>query len=238
MATVPLRRGRAAHCQLGCRHEQCPPAHQTGRRRRVGGAAWAAGSCARSRPAADGPLSRTGGCGVDGATRRRRFSTDPRHDDLRRLTNEGAGTIPAVDAASRSGSLQPVRGAGSSDRGNRLGVRRAWAARCRDLAPLVGGSVRRGEASADDLSELERRVLLSYEEALTAAGGDARGVRRAYRLALGLRWHVVLGTAQAWLDPTITKMRGSRPGESRAEGLHHLVALSKHLLESAGEGVG
>ena len=107
-----------------------------------------------------------------------------------------------------------------------------------DLAPLVVGSVRRGEDSADGLSELEHRVLLSYEEALTAAGADARGMRRAYRLALGLRWHVVLGTVQAWLDPTITKMRGSRPGESRTEGLHHLMVLSRHLLESADEGVG
>lgn len=101
-----------------------------------------------------------------------------------------------------------------------------------DLAPLVVGSVRRGEASADDLSELEHSVLSSYEDALSAAGGDASQVRIAYQLALGLRWHVVLGTVRAWLDPTTTRMRGSRPDEDRTQGLHHLVVLSKHLLDA------
>jgi len=101
-----------------------------------------------------------------------------------------------------------------------------------DLAPLVVGSVRRGEASSADLVDLERGVLLSYEEALAAAGGDDSQVRTAYQLALGLRWHVVLGTVQAWLDPAIARIRGSRPDESRTQGVNHLIALSKHLLDT------
>jgi Ser/Thr protein kinase RdoA (MazF antagonist) len=100
-----------------------------------------------------------------------------------------------------------------------------------DLAPLVVGSVRRGEASADDLPELERVVLSGYEDGLSAAGlDDAGAARTAYRLALGLRWHVVLGTIRSWSDPTSVGMRGSRPEETRNEALRHLVVLSRHLL--------
>jgi thiamine kinase-like enzyme len=99
-----------------------------------------------------------------------------------------------------------------------------------DLAPLVSGSVRRGEASGDQLPELEEVILDGYEAALRANGVDPVNVRTAYRLAMGLRWHVVLGTITAWLDPTATGMRGSLPEEPRAESLRHLVALSRHLL--------
>jgi hypothetical protein len=102
-----------------------------------------------------------------------------------------------------------------------------------DLAPLVVGSVRRGEAAADELAALEDLVLAQYEQALTAAGGDSADVRTAYRLALGLRWHVVLGTISAWLDPTVDRIRGSRPAGPRTKGLRHLVQLSRHLLAAA-----
>jgi hypothetical protein len=100
-----------------------------------------------------------------------------------------------------------------------------------DLAPLVGGSVRRGEASGDELARLEELVLSNYEDALREAGIGHSTVRPAYRLALGLRWHVVLGTIRSWLDPASIRMRGSRPEEPRAESLRHLIALSRHLLE-------
>jgi hypothetical protein len=104
-----------------------------------------------------------------------------------------------------------------------------------NLAPLVVGSVRRGEASADDLLALEHVVLSGYEDGLRHAGiDDVDSVRTAYRLALGLRWHTVLGTISAWLDPTTIRIRGSLPGEPRAESLRHLVVLSRHLL-AAGE---
>lgn len=102
-----------------------------------------------------------------------------------------------------------------------------------DLAPLVVGSVRRGEASADDLDELERLVLDNYEQALIEAGAATDDVRPAYRLALGLRWHVVLGTIRAGLDPTVNRIRGARPEESRADGVRHLIVLSRHLLDAA-----
>jgi hypothetical protein len=93
-----------------------------------------------------------------------------------------------------------------------------------DLAPLVIGSIRRGEASVDDLAEIESGVLGAYESVLQA------DIRTPYRLAVGLRWHVVLGTIRAWLDPTSHGMRGSRPDEPRMESLRHLLGLSHHIL--------
>jgi len=103
-----------------------------------------------------------------------------------------------------------------------------------DLAPLVVGSVRRGEATGDDLPQLERLVLDHYVEGLRESGiGGDDDVRAAYRLALGLRWHVVIGSIQTALDPSITRIRGSRPGESREEGLRHLLAVARHLLDAA-----
>ena len=86
-----------------------------------------------------------------------------------------------------------------------------------DLAPLVGGSVRRGEASGDDLQELERAVLAAYICALATVGiREEAAVREAYRLALGLRWHVVLGTLTAFLDPDVTGSAGrARPSRAR-----------------------
>ncbi len=102
-----------------------------------------------------------------------------------------------------------------------------------DLAPLVVGSVRRGEASADDLMAIEELVLEAYQGIWASFGHPAAEVRTAYRLALGLRWHVVLGTITAWLDPTVTRIRGSRPTEPREESLRHLVALARHLLDAA-----
>jgi hypothetical protein len=102
-----------------------------------------------------------------------------------------------------------------------------------DLAPLVSGSVRRGEASADDLPVLERLVLDGYVAGLRAAGVAAPDVRRAYCLAIGLRWHVVLGALNAWLDPTSWGMRGSRRDEPRAESLRHLVGLARYILDTA-----
>jgi hypothetical protein len=102
-----------------------------------------------------------------------------------------------------------------------------------DLAPLVVGSVRRGEASSDDLGALERTVLDSYIAGLHDAGiRRDDDVRAAYRLALGLRWHVVIGAIRTALDPTITRIRGSRPSESRQEGLRHLLAVAHHLLDA------
>ena len=110
-----------------------------------------------------------------------------------------------------------------------------------DLAPLVAGSVRRGEASAAALPDLERLVLRRYATTLREAGVAApvvRGVPDAYRLALGLRWHVVLGTISASLDPSIARIRGSRPNEPRAESLAHLVVLARYLLEAGDAGPG
>jgi hypothetical protein len=102
-----------------------------------------------------------------------------------------------------------------------------------DLAPLVVGSVRRGEASSDDLRAIETAVLDAYVAGLRHAGTDRDDdVRAAYRLALGLRWHVVIGAISAALDPTVTRIRGSRPHESRDEGLRHLLAVARHLLDA------
>ena len=105
-----------------------------------------------------------------------------------------------------------------------------------DLAPLVSGSVRRGEASADDLGTLERIVLDGYLSGLRRGGRQhdvEATVPRAYRLAIGLRWHVVLGALEAWLDPTSWGMRGSRRDEPRAEALRHLVELTRYILRTA-----
>jgi len=101
-----------------------------------------------------------------------------------------------------------------------------------DLAPLVIGSVRRGEASADDLEAIEASVLTSYVESLREAGVDREAdVRSAYALAVGLRWHVVLGTIRSALHPGSPAARGSRPDESRPEALRHLVTVSRHILD-------
>ena len=103
-----------------------------------------------------------------------------------------------------------------------------------DLAPLVGGSVRRGEASGDDLPALEQAVLAAYITTLATVGiRESAAIREAYGLALGLRWHVVLGTLAAFLDPETTGIRGSRPTEPRDEALRHMAILSRHLLEAA-----
>jgi aminoglycoside phosphotransferase (APT) family kinase protein len=100
-----------------------------------------------------------------------------------------------------------------------------------DLAPLVVGSVRRGEASADDLLQLEQLAIDRYVEGLRDAGIEREAdVRAAYRLALGLRWHVVIGAIGTALDTDVSRIRGSRPSESREEGLRHLLALARHLL--------
>jgi hypothetical protein len=56
-------------------------------------------------------------------------------------------------------------------------------------------------------------------------------VRAAYRLAIGLRWHVVLGAIGSWLDPTSWGMRGSRRDEPRDEALRHLIVLTRHILD-------
>ena len=102
-----------------------------------------------------------------------------------------------------------------------------------DLAPLVVGSVRRGEASSDDLEGLEQLVLAGYLAGLHDAGIQRDDeVRAAYRLALGLRWHVVIGAIGTALDPAITRIRGSRPDKPRAEGLRHLLAVARHILKA------
>ena len=102
-----------------------------------------------------------------------------------------------------------------------------------DIAPLVVGSVRRGEASSDDLEALERTVLDAYIAELRGAGiRRDDDVREAYRLALGLRWHVVIGAIATALDPRITRIRGSRPDEPRSEGLRHLLVVARHLLDA------
>jgi hypothetical protein len=106
-----------------------------------------------------------------------------------------------------------------------------------DLAPLVIGSVRRGEASTDDLISIEHQVLHGYEEGLREAGIDAvRAVRPAYRLAVGLRWHVVLGTIRSLLDRSSPGFRGSRRDEPRAEASRHLIGVSRHILDRGLDG--
>ena len=101
-----------------------------------------------------------------------------------------------------------------------------------DLAPLVVGSVRRGEASSDDLGALEQTVLDGYIAGLRDAGIRHDDVGETYRLALGLRWHVVIGAIGTALDRTITRIRGSRPDEPREESLRHLLAVARHLLDA------
>ncbi|MDQ3870943.1 MAG: aminoglycoside phosphotransferase family protein [Chloroflexota bacterium] len=101
-----------------------------------------------------------------------------------------------------------------------------------DLAPLVVGSVRRGEASSEQLKELESVVLAGYLQVLRGGGVAAdEDVRRAYRLAVGLRWHVVLGTIRSSIDANYPSFRGSRRDEPREEALRHLLALSRYILD-------
>ncbi|GAB2614911.1 phosphotransferase [Kribbella endophytica] len=102
-----------------------------------------------------------------------------------------------------------------------------------ELVPLVFGSVRRGEASGDDLPAIEDLVLSSYVYTLQSNGIDVGAdVGTAFRLAVGLRWHVVLGTIEAWLDPNVRRIRGSRPSEPREESLSHLISLCHRILST------
>jgi len=43
---------------------------------------------------------------------------------------------------------------------------------------------------------------------------------------------VVVGAIGTALDPAITRIRGSRPAEPRAEGLRHLLAVARYILEA------
>jgi hypothetical protein len=106
-----------------------------------------------------------------------------------------------------------------------------------DLAPLVIGSVRRGEASADDLTSIEASVLEAYLRALHGGGIDRdTEIRAAYRLAVTLRWHHVLGAIGAWLGHDGGRLRGSLPDEPRAEALRQITVLARHILH-AGDGL-
>jgi hypothetical protein len=103
-----------------------------------------------------------------------------------------------------------------------------------DLAPLVIGSVRRGEASADDLSRIEASVLEAYLRAMRAGGIDRDlEIRTAYRLAVALRWHHVLGAIGAWLGHDGGRLRGSLPDEPRAEALRQITVVAGHILDAA-----
>jgi hypothetical protein len=156
-----------------------------------------------------------------GSTQRRiddlaRYPRTPLHHDLVRtnLFAVGATTTVAIDWE-------------NVGRGP-LGV---------DLAPLVIGSVRRGEASADDLTSIEASVLQAYLRALHGGGIDRDAeVRTAYRLAVALRWHHVLGAIGAWLGRDAGRLRGSLPGEPRAEALRQITVLAGHILD-AGDGL-
>ena len=105
-----------------------------------------------------------------------------------------------------------------------------------DLAPLVIGSVRRGEASADDLTGIEASVLEAYLRALRGAIDRDAEVRTAYRLAVALRWHHILGAIGAWLGHDAGRLRGSRPDEPRGEALRQIIVLAGHILD-AGDAV-
>jgi hypothetical protein len=104
-----------------------------------------------------------------------------------------------------------------------------------DLAPLVIGSVRRGEAAADDLGAIEASVLEAYLRAMPGGRIDRdTEIRRTYRLAVALRWHHVLGAIGAWLGHDAGRLRGSRPDEPRSEALRHITVVARHVLD-AGE---
>jgi hypothetical protein len=104
-----------------------------------------------------------------------------------------------------------------------------------DLAPLVIGSVRRGEASADDLTSIEASVLKAYLRALHGGGIDRdTEIRTAYRLAVALRWHHVLGAIGARLGRDAGRLRGSRPDEPRGEALRQITLLARHILDAGG----
>lgn len=103
-----------------------------------------------------------------------------------------------------------------------------------DLAPLVIGSVRRGEADARDLSMMEAAAMRAFVSALHDAGDatPAAFVERAYAGAVALRWHVVLGAARAVAGASTVK-RHRAADETPSEALDQAVLLARHILDTA-----
>ena len=76
-------------------------------------------------------------------------------------------------------------------------------------------------------------IVARAQEAGEEGIGAEADVRQAYRLATGLRWHVVLGTIRTWLDPSlIWRIRGSLPHELREES-ERIRLVAEEALRTA-----
>jgi hypothetical protein len=107
-----------------------------------------------------------------------------------------------------------------------------------EIATLVSGSVRKGDAPAHDLGALDRAVFGGYLDGLRAAGwsGDERIVRLGFAMSLALRCWFVRDTLRHLAEPSASAARLGRAPDVRADdALAAFVTLSRLFLDRADE---
>jgi hypothetical protein len=109
-----------------------------------------------------------------------------------------------------------------------------------EIAPLVFGTIRRGDFSATHVADLDREVFGNYVLGLRDAGwrGDEELVRLGYTAAVALRWFQLDGTLRALTDDAAAARRGRAPSESDSRALDEFIQLSLYLLARADEARG
>jgi hypothetical protein len=106
-----------------------------------------------------------------------------------------------------------------------------------DTATLVSGSVRKGDAPADDLEALDDAVFAGYVEGLRASrwSGDERAVRLGHVMSLALRCWFVRDTLRELADPTAAPTLGRALHVPPEEVLARFAAISRFLLDRTDE---
>lgn len=103
-----------------------------------------------------------------------------------------------------------------------------------DLASLLFSSVRRGDASARDMTSVLEDAVRSFTDGFRAEapGVKADDVRRGFDAAIALRWKLAVDVA-AGLESGEAPRRGSLPDEAAESAVEELILLVDVLLASA-----
>ena len=106
-----------------------------------------------------------------------------------------------------------------------------------DVATLVSGSVRKGDAAAELLDELDRVVFTGYLEGLRSAGwtGDPDAIRLGYAGSLALRSWFVRDTLRNLADPAARPSLGRAAGTEPTAVLAAFARIARFLLDRADE---
>jgi hypothetical protein len=106
-----------------------------------------------------------------------------------------------------------------------------------DIATLMSGSLRKGDAPADELASLDDAVFAGYVDGLVTAGwsGDERVVRLGYTMSLALRCWFVRDTLRNLADPAAAPILGRATHIGPAEALERFATISHFLLDRADE---